>query len=133
KKLVGLAISKGAEMVIFPELSITGYEPTLSETLATDPNANGFDDFQKISDEKNITMGIGAPTKNGNGVCISLLLFRANKPREIYSKRYLHQDEEPFFVRGQNSSVLINDKPRVAIAICYELSVPQHSEDAFKN
>src|SRR4030095_9981214 len=51
----------------------------------------------------------------------------------IYSKRYLHQDEEPFFVRGQNSSVLINDKPRVAIAICYELSIPQHSEDAFKN
>jgi predicted amidohydrolase len=51
----------------------------------------------------------------------------------LYSKKYLHPDEEEFFISGQNSSRLINNKPNIGLAICYELSVPEHSENAFKN
>ena len=35
-KFIELAISHRADMVVFPELSITGYEPTLAKELATD-------------------------------------------------------------------------------------------------
>ena len=30
-----LAIANGANMIVFPELSVTGYEPTLAAKLAT--------------------------------------------------------------------------------------------------
>lgn len=47
KKLIEIAVSNGADTVIFPELSLTGYEPKLSRELATNQDDNRFDDFQK--------------------------------------------------------------------------------------
>jgi predicted amidohydrolase len=45
----------------------------------------------------------------------------------------LHPDEEEFFIGGQSFVGLIGNKKNIAPAICYELSVPEHSENAFKN
>jgi predicted amidohydrolase len=62
-----------------------------------------------------------------------MVLFQPNKPWQINSKKYLHADEEPFFVPGNNlTGLVINDCP-VALAICYEISIPEHSDAAFKN
>lgn len=133
KKLIDLAVSNEADVIIFPELSLTGYEPTLAKDLATNENDHRFDDFQRISDGKNIIIGVGIPTNNENGLCISMILFQPTKPRQVYSKKYLHADEVPFFVSGPNITGIKIKETNVALAICYELSVPQHSEDAFKS
>lgn len=133
KELIDLAISSGANMIVFPELSITGYEPELANELATHKDDNRFDDFQKISDAKQIAIGVGVPIRTPTGIYISLVIFQPQKARQLYSKQYLHSDEEPFFVSGPNTTGLINIETNIALAICYELSVPQHSEDAFKN
>jgi predicted amidohydrolase len=37
-----------------------------------------------------------------------------------------------FFISGKNSTGLIGNKTNIALAICYELSVPEHSENALK-
>jgi predicted amidohydrolase len=133
KKLIDLAISNGANIVIFPELSLTGYEPTLSKELATNQDDSRFDDFQKISNTKQITIGVGVPTKNNSGICISMVLFQPHQARQTYSKKYLHLDEEEFFVSGQSFTGLKVNKTNIALAICYEISVPEHSEKAFKS
>ncbi len=133
KKLIDLAVSHGADAVIFPELSLTGYEPELSKELATNQDDSRFDDFQKISDTRQITIGVGVPTKNNTGICISMVLFQPHKTRQTYSKKYLHPDEEEFFISGQSSTGLIGNKTNIAPAICYELSVPEHAENAFKS
>jgi predicted amidohydrolase len=131
KRLLDVAISYGADIIIFPELSITGYEPELAKELATVPDDSRFDDFQKISDVRKVIIGVGIPTKNDRGICISMILFQPQKPRQTYSKKYLHADEEPFFVTGENATGLIGDT-NIALAICYELSVPEHADDAFR-
>jgi len=131
KKLIKLAIANGATTIIFPELSITGYEPQLATSLAINTHDAAFNDFQKISDEKNITIGFGVPTKQQASICISMLLFSPNQTQQIYSKKYLHEDEEPFFVSGNNESVFIKNT-KIALAICYELSVKAHATSAIK-
>lgn len=133
KKLIDLAVFHGADIVIFSELSITGYEPELSKELATNQDDSRFDDFQMIADTKQITIGVGVPTKNNTGICISMILFQPHKARQTYSKKYLHSDEEEFFISGQSFTGLIGNKINIALAICYELSVPEHSENAFKS
>jgi predicted amidohydrolase len=120
KKLIGLAVSDGAELITFPELSLTGYEPALARELATDQDDSRFDDFQTISDTKRITIGVGVPTKKGDSICISMLVFQPHHERRTYSKSYLHPDEEPFFVRGRSSPHLQVNQTEVALAICYE-------------
>jgi predicted amidohydrolase len=130
KKLIELALAGGADMIIFPELSVTGYEPTLAGELATTPDDSRFDDFQHISDTRRITIGVGVPLRSEAGLWISMVLFQPRQDRHIYSKKYLHADEEPYFVSGQSSVDLLGAQNEVALAICYELSVPQHAADA---
>jgi len=133
KKLIDLAVANGADSIIFPELSLTGYEPGLAKELATIQDDNRFNVFQEISDTRRISIGVGVPMKNNTGICISMVLFQPDKARQTYSKKYLHPDEEEYFVSGQNSAGLPVNNSNIAIAICYELSVPEHSENAFKN
>ena len=131
KKLIAKAISSGADILIFPELSLTGYEPTLAQVLAVDPNDKKLDIFQQLSDTHRLIIGAGIPTRHGDDVCISMAIFQPGKPRQLYSKKYLHADEEPFFVSGQQGPGRIGED--IALAICYEISVPQHAEDAHRN
>ena len=132
-KLIQSAISNKTDLIIFPELSITGYEPTLARELAIDKNDSSLDCFQKISNENQIIIGLGMPTKNKSGICISLFLFQPNKPRKVYSKKYLHPDENAFFIRGENFPYFEVKGIKIALAICYELSIPEHSESAIKS
>ncbi|PSL30710.1 carbon-nitrogen hydrolase family protein [Chitinophaga ginsengisoli] len=133
KKIIDLAIAHGADTIIFPELSITGYEPTLAKDLAICMDDECLNDFQHISDEKTVTIGIGAPLKGDTGITISMVLFQPGKDREVYAKKYLHADEDPYFVSGQSTVSLLGEESDVALAICYELSVPAHVEDAYKS
>jgi len=131
--LIEGAAANGAAVIIFPELSLTGYEPSLAKELAIDETDNRLDIFQQLSNEKQLTIGVGVPTNSANGIHITMVLFQPNKPRQANSKKYLHADEAPFFVPGNNlSGLVINDNP-VALAICYEISISEHSENAFKN
>jgi len=130
KRLIDIAIADQADVIIFPELSLTGYEPTMSNSLAMQINDQHLNDFQQISNEHNITIGVGVPTSIKEGTCISIILFQPNQMRLVYSKKYLHPDEEEFFVRGENFPFLKINHCKVALAICYELSVPEHASHA---
>ena len=87
KKLLDLAIANGADTVIFPELSLTGYEPKLAKVLATHQDDSRFDDLQTIADTRQITIGVGVPTKNHAGISISMVLFQPHQARQMYSKK----------------------------------------------
>ncbi|RDB05630.1 carbon-nitrogen hydrolase family protein [Runella aurantiaca] len=133
KKLIELAIANGANIIIFPELSLTGYEPELANALAVSADTSQLNDFQRISDAAHCTIGLGIPVKSDLGISISMILFQPHTARGMYSKKYLHPDEEPFFISGSSSVGLIGAQSNVALAICYELSIPEHSEIAAKN
>ena len=133
ERMIATAISHGARIIIFPELSITGYEPALAESLAMDSDDHRLDAFQEISNANQITIGVGVPTKQRDGVCISLIVFQPGAPRKIYSKKYLHPDEEPFFISGENFPVIRISAFNLALAICYEISIQKHAKTAFEN
>ena len=132
KKFIDLAISKEADMIFFPELSLTGYEPKLAKNLATTQNDKRFDDFQNISDSHNITIGVGMPTKIDSDISISMIIFQPHESRQTYSKQILHSDEFPYFVNGQQQIILTTKNKKIAPAICYESLQLEHAERVFK-
>lgn len=127
---IGIAASANASHIAFPELSLTGYEPTLASALAMRSDDVRLDVFQSLTDRHSMTVGLGVPTIGPDGIMISLVVFRPGEERQVYSKQYLHADEEPYFACGRKGPVMLEDD-RVAFAICYELSVPEHSEAAY--
>lgn len=125
-EFISLAHDSKADLIVFSELSITGYEPDLAEKLALEISDSRLDIFQEYSDEKNITIAFGLPLKSSEGVHISMAIFSPNKNRKIHSKKYLHIDELPYFTSGSHYKNLNLKNNKIAFAICYEISVEEH-------
>lgn len=133
EKFIKLAHQNGADLIIFPELSLTGYEPRLAQDLSMDQQSKNFEKFQLLADKLAIIIISSAPLKTSNGPSISSIIFQPFKQMEIYSKRFLHADELPYFISGEKPVYINTGDQKISIAICYEISVPEHAEEASKN
>lgn len=127
------AIELNADLIVFPELSISNYEPKLANDLAVDIQDSKFNSFQELSDKNQITIGVGIPTKSINGIKISMLIFQPNKNRIAYSKRILHPDELAYFIEGDNQLHLNIKGHNIALGICYETLQREHFVEAKNN
>ncbi|MFT4802611.1 MAG: putative amidohydrolase [Flavobacteriaceae bacterium] len=125
-RIVERAIKLNSDLIIFPELSITNYEPDLAKELAIDIENNIFNLFQELSNNNEITIGIGMPTNSAKGINISMLIFQPNEKRAVYSKQMLHSDELPYFVCGTEQVILNIKGKKIAIGICYETLQREH-------
>ena len=132
-KWIKQAIQNNADMLVFPELSVTGYEPDLAENLATNQDDTRLDEIQNLSDRNGITIGVGLPTKDERDVFVSMIIFQPHKERITYSKQYLYPPEESIFKAGKNPLVLNFETEVVSPAICYEISNKAHCEFAKRN
>ena len=129
RKFIDLAVGAGARSIFFPELSLTGYEPELAKELAFNKDDTSLSIFQQVANEHNIIIGVGMPTKNDPMSAISMLVFQPGQPMLIYSKSFLHEDERDFFTQGNDAGMVIGNTG-IAPAICYEIMVPEHAEQA---
>jgi len=133
-RFIEQAITKKADMIVFPELSLTGYEPELAKELASTQDDERLDIFQTISDDNQLTIGVGLPTRENDHLFVSMIIFQPGKERLTYSKQHLYPTEVDVFTPGQNRIYLdIDGVNVVAPTICYELSIPEHSESAHAN
>ncbi|KAB7732789.1 carbon-nitrogen hydrolase family protein [Rudanella paleaurantiibacter] len=133
QSLTEQAVAAGVSALFFPELSLTGYEPELAHLLATSPQDSLFDPLQTLSDRGQITLGVGMPLRTGAGVQIGMILLSPGEPRQVYAKQYLHPDEYPYFVAGTEPGLLNVQGTNIALAICYELSIPGHPQRAYQD
>jgi len=132
-KLLNIAIHRNADLMIFPELSLTGYEPELAEDLATTSDDKRLDVFQEICDLNKIVIGVGLPTKENDNLFISMIIFQPKRERVTYSKQYLYPTQVCHFTPGQKQIYLNIGDSIIAPAICYDLSNPEHSKKAYKD
>lgn len=120
------AAERGASIIFFSELSLTAYEPQLAHVLATTQENPHFEIFQAEANRYTITICVGVPIKAEKGVWIGMVIFSPHAPRQTYGKKYLHPDEEAYFVPGPTITPLVIEGIKIAPAICYELSCPEH-------
>ncbi|QOR37708.1 carbon-nitrogen hydrolase family protein [Billgrantia diversa] len=125
-ELVELAASHDAELIFFPELSLTGYEPTLAQGLATHEEDPRLDVFQRLSDAHRIVIGVGMPLVTSRKPQIGMVVFQPHTGRHAYAKQRLHDDELPYFSPGERPMLIETREHRLALAICYESLQPDH-------
>lgn len=128
--LIDLAVTCGAGLIVFPELSLTGYEPELVGDLATSGDNARLEIFQELSEQYAIIIAVGLPTRGERGTLISTVIFHPRRARQTYSKQMLHSDELPFFVAGDREIVFSVDGHSFTPAICYESLQNAHAEKA---
>lgn len=130
KRFIKQAVELQAELIFFPELSLTGFEPELAQALAMSADCDLLDDFQRLSDEYRMMIGLGVPLLKKAKVQIGMVWFQPRKPRTHYAKQILHPDEFAYFSPGHDRLLLDVGLCRIAPAICYESLQPVHSDQA---
>lgn len=126
-RLIDQAIEADVDLIVFPELSLSGYAPQQATELATKiKDANYLSSLQDKAASGGITIAVGVPTQGEKGTRISLIFIQPNQQFIAYSKQFLHLSEQSYFEPGEKSLVLSIAGENVAFAICYELKVEQH-------
>jgi predicted amidohydrolase len=129
-QFIEAAVHAGADLIYFPELSLTGYEPQLAKSLSVKLDSESFDVFQQKSDKHGVTIGVGMPLRSQEQVQIGMVWFKPNEPRVGYKKQLLHADEIPFFSPGEEQLLFQIGMHKMAPAICYESLLATHAENA---
>lgn len=127
--LAAQAADEGAALVVFPELSLTGYRYTLTAGDAIGPGDSALDPLADLARQRGITIVAGAPLAAGRGLMIGSIIFGADGTRGTYSKRYLHESEMEAFTPGDGGPLLRLDGTAVGLAICAEVNHPAHFPD----
>jgi predicted amidohydrolase len=110
-----------ARVVVFPELSLTGYE--LSAPLL-DPDDSRLAPLVAACAETGTTALAGAPVA---GPHIAMLAVDRNGVRVAYRKQHPHGEDEARFRPGPSPEVLEVDGWRLGLAICRDTGVPGHA------
>ncbi|MBF8780410.1 carbon-nitrogen hydrolase family protein [Pseudomonas fulva] len=124
------AKARGAELVSFPELSLTGYYPSLARQLSAPAGTSLLDPLQAACDAAGIAVAVGLPVSSLQGVKIGMAILRAGQPRLAYAKRRLHEDEMHWFVPGDQQLVFQAGPQQIAPAICHESMFLNHAQQA---
>jgi predicted amidohydrolase len=111
----------GARVVVFPELSLTGYELTAPEL---DPADGRLRPLVDACGETGTVALVGAPVE---GRRIATLAVTGDSVGVAYTKLYLGGAEPARFVPGDEPAVLTVDGWRLGIAICKDAGVPEHA------
>ncbi|MEE4410405.1 MULTISPECIES: carbon-nitrogen hydrolase family protein [unclassified Serratia (in: enterobacteria)] len=124
------AAAQHVQLLIFPELSLTGYELNAARRLALtldDPRLQPLADAAK---QQQMTLVVGAPLNDGTELFIGALTFSPDGNRNAYTKQHLHGAEKEIFYPGNGGPLLTVSQRRIALAICADTAHPEHAADA---
>jgi len=134
-RLLRAAAEHGADLAVFSELSLTGYEPTLAERLAFAADDARIAELRAFAALARMHAIVGAPLRTQGKPRIGAAWFARDGAVRWLGKQWLHDDELPFFDADTSESPTIavdaDDIERIGFAICYELSRAEHARRAF--
>jgi len=128
------ASKQNANIIIFPEMSMTGYTREKALKLAFTERDQRLDGLKQMSIEKGIIIVAGAPVKIESKLYIGQYIIQPNGTTSIYTKQYLHEGEEKYFKNSSHFNPLIKIKDEnIGFAICADIDNPDHAENAAKS
>lgn len=117
-----------ADVIVFPELSLTGYELELAKELALEQDNSEFKALSSAAMKHQVVIIAGCPLKQqgtdkpgiGAAVCFP------DGQITFYLKQYLHQGEEVYCSAGGDDFVLELKGRKLGIAICADFTHEEH-------
>jgi predicted amidohydrolase len=137
------AAAAGAGLVLFPELSLTGYELDLAEELAFDERDPRLAPLVGAARRLGATLVVGAPIRLGDRVHLAAFVLEPDGSIGIYTKRRLGAfgpeanpggsvppAEATVFAPGDRDPLVRIGDATAAIAICADVGDPAHAATA---
>lgn len=130
-RLISAARDRGADLVVFPELFLCGYD---LRTLVSAPDRSAVDlEDESVSllrracSDTGVSVVMGACVRRPTGVSNSAIVISGGgEVVDVYDKAYLWAEERGTFVPGGRLSLVDLAGFRVGVAICYDAGFPEH-------
>lgn len=119
---------EGVCFLLFPELSLTGYEPELAGALAQAPDTTLLAPLRDHARETGMTTVVGLPlaAAQGEKPFLAALVLHADGSTGVHTKQYLHDGEEQYFSAGTGGPLLHVGPVPLALSICADFTRPEH-------
>lgn len=132
QRFIVAAAEEGVQVLVFPELSLSGYERGLAAQLAIAPDAALLQPLRDLAREVGVTAVVGMPIRlsDNSPVLIGALVLAADGSWAVYSKQHLHPGEEVAFAPGSGGAPLTLGDDIIALAVCADFSHASHAAAA---
>ncbi|WP_248916354.1 carbon-nitrogen hydrolase family protein [Pseudomonas moorei] len=132
QRFMKVAAEQGVQLLVFPELSLTGYERALAAELALAPDAAALQPLRDFAQEVGVTTVVGMPIRLSDTapVLIGALVMGADGSLGVYSKQHLHLGEEVAFAPGYGGETLLVGADTIALAVCADFTHASHATAA---
>lgn len=123
------AASRGAKLVVLPELTNSGYvfrTLTELEERATTLDGAVIEAWVSLADQLNIVLVAGLAIKDDGLFYNCSVIIDSRGLRGCYKKVHLWNDEVDFFAPGDGAPLIVDtDLGRVATMVCYDVEFPE--------
>jgi predicted amidohydrolase len=142
-RLIHAAAEARPQVLIFPELSLTGYELDLARALAFSPRDARLTPFLELAAAYRMTIVIGAPVRLNALLCIGAFIVAPDGAVDLYTKHHLGAfspsvgpdgvvppAEASVFQPGTLNPLVRLDGSTAAVAVCADAGRPAHASAA---
>lgn len=142
-RLIRAAAEHHARLLVFPELSLTGYELDLAAELAFRENDPRLAPLVELACSLGMTIVVGAPVRLKSRLHIGALILQPDRSIGLYTKLRLGAfspddsadgivppAERTVFQPGTHSPLVRFDGNTAAVAICADIRRPEHPAEA---
>lgn len=122
----------GVTLLLFPELSLTGYALKTASALAQGLDTPLLAPLRQFAQEAGMTTVVGMPLKvpGQDKPHIAACILHPDGSITAYTKQHLHTGEDVFFDAGSGGELLSVAGVPVALSVCADFTHPEHAADA---
>lgn len=133
-EFVRAAVYERVQVLVFPELSLTGYEPRLLAHHVFSADHPALEPLRNAAAEHAITLVVGgpaAPVVEGAHPAIGAWVLAPDRSVALYRKRHLHANESQFASAGaEDVQVQLLAGEPTGMAVCADITHPEHAQAA---
>jgi predicted amidohydrolase len=123
------AAERGVSVLVFPELSLIGYEPDLAAELAIPATDERLAPLAALARQHRMAVVVGASLRTtGPKPGLGAILFTADGSTLTYTKMHLGSSEPTYFAPGSAPLSFAAGGQTVGLAICADSSNPSHPQ-----
>lgn len=131
-RFVEAAAAHGVQWLVFPELSLTGYELAAMPGLVLHAGHALLTPLREAAARTGMAITVGAPVDSGSPLpSIGAITLRPDGNHAVYAKHHLHGSEAQFATPGSAPVHLQAwGGQQIASAICADTNHPSHAAQA---
>ena len=128
REAIAKAVAEGADILVFPELSLAGYRLKDSvPDVAISRSSEAWTELEKLSADITLVVGVVEETSD-HQFFNSAVCFEAGRTLAVHRKTYLPTygmfDEQRYFARGRSIAAFDSKHGRIAMLVCEDMLHP---------